>query len=93
MGRAAILIIKVISVLPDVEGQDGIEAVGDGVVRSGILGDCELAFRVCLEPYPAGSEEGRAFSFEVLLEGGEGAPLGGDLLQKHRFFAALRMTK
>ena len=45
-----------------------------------------------MEPYPAGSEDGRSFGFELFLEGSEGAPLGGDLFQQWRFFASLRMT-
>lgn len=39
MGRAAVLVVKVVGMLPDVEGQDGLEAMGNGVVRSGVLGD------------------------------------------------------
>ena len=71
--------------LPDIEGQNRLEAVSDGVVGVGVLADGELAFRVRLEPDPAGTEEANTFRFKFRLEGVEGAPLLGDLLSERRF--------
>ena len=39
MGGAAGLVVEVVGVLPDVEGEQGFEAFGDGVVGTGLLGD------------------------------------------------------
>ena len=65
--------------LPDVEGEQRLEAGGDGVASVGALEDEEGAGAVGGEPYPAGAEEARAFGFEVGFEGVEGAPLLFDL--------------
>ena len=35
----AVLVVQVIRVLPDVEGEDGLEAVRYGIVRVGVLPD------------------------------------------------------
>ena len=79
MGGAAVLVVEVVGVFPDVEGKEGLEALGDRVVRAGLLGDDEGAVEGCGEPDPAGAEEGDAFGDEVGLEGVEGAPLLLDL--------------
>ena len=39
----AVLVIQVIRVLPNVKREERLEAVRDGVVRVGVLGDGELA--------------------------------------------------
>ena len=75
MGGAAVLVVKVVGVLPDVKGEDGLEAAGEGVAGAGFLGDGECAVGGAGKPYPAAAEEADAFGFEVGLEGGEGAPL------------------
>ena len=85
MRRTSVLIVQVVGVLPDVEGEEGLEAVSYGVVGIGILRDGELAIGVGLEPHPAGAEEGCALGFEVGLEGVEGGPLLGNLLCQGRF--------
>ncbi len=41
---------------PDVESEDGAEAVGDGVVGAGVLADGQGAGVIGLEPNPAGAE-------------------------------------
>ena len=64
---------------PDVEGEDGTEAVGDGVAGVGALEDGEGAFFIGGEPDPAGAEKGGAFGFELGFESVEGAPLFLDL--------------
>ena len=92
MGSTLVLIVKVVGVLPDVEGQYRSEAVGDGVIGVGVLNDGEGALCVSLEPDPAGAKEGGAFCLELSFEGVEGAPLLDNLSKKRRFFAALRMT-
>ena len=80
MGGTAVLVIQVVGVLPDVEGEEGLEALRHGVDGVGLLGDDEGAVLVGGEPDPAGAEEADALGFEVSLEGGEGAPLLFDLL-------------
>ncbi len=47
--------------LPNFEGEEGLETMGHGVVRIGVLGNGEFAFGIGLEPDPAGAEEARAF--------------------------------
>ena len=79
MGRTAVLVVEVVGVLPDVEGQEGPQAVSHGVVGAGVLADGQNALVVCLQPDPAGAEESGAFGFEVGLEGFEGALLLFDL--------------
>ena len=37
MSSALVLVVEVVSVLPDVEGEDGLEAVGYGVVGVAVL--------------------------------------------------------
>ena len=65
---------------PDVEGEEGAEAVvGDGVVGAGVLADGQGAGGIGLEPDPAGAEEADALGDELFPEGFEGAPLGFDL--------------
>ena len=70
---------------PDVEGQEGAEAVGDGIVGAGVLADGQGAGGIGLEPHPAGAEEADALGDELFLEGLEGAPRGFDLLAQRRF--------
>ena len=89
MGGAAILVIQIVCVFPDVEGEEGVEAFGDGVVGAGFLGDDQSTVFLCGEPYPAAAEEGDAFGFELGFEGVEGAPLLLDLSGKRsRVFAS-----
>ena len=76
---AAVLVVEVVGVFPDVEGEEGAEAVGDGVVGAGVLADGQGAGGIGLEPHPPGAEEADALGDELLLEGLEGAPLGFDL--------------
>ena len=75
---AAVLVVEVVGVFPDIEGEERLEAVGDGVVCTWVLGDGEFASVVGLQPDPAGAEEADALGLEVGLEGVEGAPLGLD---------------
>ncbi len=82
LGGTAVLVVEVVGVLPDVEGQDGTEAAGDGVAGAGLLGDDEGAVGDGPEPDPAGAEQPGAFGDEVVLEGVEAAPLLHDLLQE-----------
>ena len=76
---AAVLVVEVVGVFPDVEGEEGAEAMGDGVVGAGVLADGQGAGGIGLEPDPAGAEEADALGDELFLEGLEGAPLGFDL--------------
>ena len=80
MGGAAVLVVEVVGVLPDVESKERMQAVGHRVVGAGVLRDRQLSGGICLEPDPAASEEADAFGFELGLEGVEGAPLLLDLL-------------
>ncbi len=79
MGGAAVLVVEVVGVLPDVEGKDGFEGFGDGVAGAGLLSDDEGAVSGGGKPDPAGAEEAGALGDEVVLEGVEGAPLLLDL--------------
>ena len=82
---AAVLVVEVVGVFPDVEGEEGAEAVGDGVVGAGVLADGQGAGGIGLEPHPPGPEQADALGDELLLEGFEGAPLGFELLAEGRF--------
>ena len=82
MRGTAVLVVEVVGVFPDVKGEDGFKALGDGVGGAGLLGDGERAVRRCREPYPAGAEEPGALGDEVVLEGVEGAPLLQDLREE-----------
>ena len=84
MSSALVLVVKVVGVLPDVEGEDGAEAVGDGIVGVGVLGDGELAGGGGLEPNPATTEKAYAFGFEVGFERIDTSPLFHYLLSKRR---------
>ena len=91
MCGAAVLVVEVVGVLPDVEGEEGAEMpglaghdAGDGVVGVGLLGDDEGAIGIGGEPDPAGAEEGCALLLELGLKGVEGAPLLDNLLAKRR---------
>ncbi len=79
MRGAAVLVVEVVGVFPDVEGEEGAEAVGDGVVGAGVLADGQGVGGIGLEPDPAGAEEADALGDELFPEGFEGAPLGFDL--------------
>ena len=82
MGGTAVLIVEVVGVLPDIEGEQGLVASGDGVAGIGLLGDVKGAFFIGGEPYPAAAEEGDALGLELGLEGVEGAPLLLDLTEQ-----------
>ena len=80
MGGAAVLVVEVVGVLPDVEGEEGLEAFRYGVAGIGLLGDDEGAVGLGGEPDPAGAEEADALGDELVLEGFEAAPLLYELL-------------
>ena len=61
--------------LPDIEGKQRLQALGERVVGVRLLGDDEGAVGGGGEPDPAGAEEGGAFGDEVGLEGGYSSPL------------------
>ena len=82
MGGAAVLVVQVVGMFPDVEGEDGLETVSYGVVGVGVLGYGEFAGSIDLEPDPAGAKEAGALGFKIGLEGIEGAPLLLDLRQE-----------
>ena len=75
MGGAAVLVVQVVGVLPDVEGQERGKATGDGIGGAGLLGDDEGAVGGGREPDPPGAEKAHASGFEGRFEGVEGAPL------------------
>ena len=68
--------------LPNIEGQQRLQALRKRIIRIRLLGDDEGAVGGGGEPDPAGAEEGGAFGDEVGLEGVEGAPLLFDLRQE-----------
>ena len=61
--------------LPDVEGEEGLEPVGDGVVGASVLGDGQLPGGIGLKPDPTAAEKADAFGFELGLEGFQTPPL------------------
>ena len=75
MRSSSILIVQVVGVLPDVEGQQRPEAMGYGVVCAGALKDGEGAVFVGGKPHPAGAEEADTFGFKLRLECLETSPL------------------
>ena len=87
MGGAAVLVVQVVGVLPDVEGEDGLQASDDGVGGAGLLGDGERAVRRRRKPYPAGAEEPGALGDELVLECVQATPLLHDLLRQGGFRA------
>jgi len=84
VGGATVLVIEVVGVLPDVEGEEGAEAVHDGVISVGVLSDRQLTLGIGLEPNPAGAKEADAFGLELCLEGVQVPPLLGDSLCQRR---------
>src|SRR5437660_6318531 len=66
---AAILVLKVVGMLPDVVAHDGIATFHEGTVLVGSRCDVQLATRVEDEPYPAGT---KAFGARVVKGGLEG---------------------
>ena len=71
----AVSVIDVVGVLPDVNGEERLEALNDGVAGVGLLGDDELAVGVSGKPGPAGAKEPGRLGGELLLEGVERAEL------------------
>ena len=77
--RPLVLVLEVVGMLPDVVGQDGVEALRQGRILVGSGDDFELAAGQH-KPAPAGTELlGRGF-VEGLLEGLEVAEVVRDLL-------------
>ena len=89
MGGAAVLVVEVVGVFPDVEGEEGLEALGDGVRGAGLLGDDQGAVGIRRQPDPAGAEKAYALGDELFLEGFEGAPLIPDLTEDAVFSPGL----
>ena len=52
MGGTAVTIVDVIRVLPDIQRQEGFEALCNGVAGIGFLRDDEFAILVCCQPNP-----------------------------------------
>ena len=75
-----VLIIKVVRVLPYVEGEERPKALLHGVVRPRLLGDDEGAIGPGRQPHPAAAEKACARRHELGLEGLDGPPLPDDLL-------------
>ena len=69
------MIIKVIGVFPNIKGEDGFEAAGDGVSGTGLLGYVKGAVCGGAKPHPAASEKGATGCGKGLLEFIETPPL------------------
>ena len=70
-----VLVVQVIGMFPDVEGEDGLETVRHGIIGVGVLGYGEFAGSIDLEPDPAGAKEAGALGFEIGLESIDTPPL------------------
>ena len=57
MVGTAVLVVEVIGVLPDIESQEGPQAVNHRVVGTGILADGKDSGIICLKPDPAAAED------------------------------------
>ena len=75
MGGTAILIIKVVGVFPDIEGQKGCQTFYYRVGGVGLLSDCQLSVLVGGQPYPARTEQACAFRLKFGFEGVKASPL------------------
>src|SRR4029077_204047 len=53
---AAVVVLEVVGVLPDVVAEDGIEALRDGVVLVGSAGDQDFALGIAGQPDPSAAE-------------------------------------
>ena len=85
MGGAAVLVVKVVGVLPDVEGTEGLEAAADRVAGTGFLGNDEGTVGIGGEPDPAGAEQADAGGDKGRFEGIKASPLGINPGEKGRF--------
>ena len=68
MVGTTVLIIHIVSVLPNVEGEQWAESASDRVLCVWFLSDDEFAICVGRKPNPSRTEEGGAFLCEFLLE-------------------------
>ena len=59
MHGAAVLVVKVVGVFPDVEGEERGEAAGDRIGGAGLLGDVEGAVGSGGKPDPTGAKSAR----------------------------------
>lgn len=84
MGRATVLVIQIICMLPYVEGKHWLEAFHDRIGRACLLGYHQGAVLVCGKPYPSGAEQAHALGCEFLLESIEAPPLGRNLPEQRR---------
>lgn len=85
--RTAVLVVKVVGMLPHVEGKDGAQSVAQRVVRIGHLQDREVALGIGAEPSPSASEESGGGGIHAVLHLVEGAEASVDSFQK----ASLRL--
>ena len=72
------LIIEVVGMLPNIKGQQGLQAALNGIGGIRLLRDDEFAILVGREPHPAGTEERCAFLLKLLLESLERAEVPCD---------------
>src|SRR5690606_35050037 len=70
VGRAAVLVLEVVGMLPDVQAHDRVEAVHQGAVLVRRAHDLELAVAP-YQPGPAAAEAPEGCLGELVLEGGE----------------------
>ena len=53
MGGTTVLVVQIVGVLPDIEGEERGETFCDRVGRSWLLGDDQGSICFCGQPYPA----------------------------------------
>ena len=74
MGSALVLVVEVVGVLPDIEGQNGLEAMHHGIICTRVLGNGERAGGIGMEPDPAGAKQANTLRFKLRFEGVDAPP-------------------
>ena len=90
----AILIAEVVSMLPDIDTEEGAKTMHYRVASVRLLRDDEFTIFLSREPSPTRAEERRASREEFLLEGFKAAPLGDNGIEElTRRLASLAWAK
>ena len=75
MSSATVLIVQVIGMLPDVEGQQRLQTLHHRIRRPWLLRDYQVAISISRQPYPARAEQSYALSLKLSFESLHTTPL------------------